>query len=190
MLGLSKKDDRKQKKMIEEILVSEVMPIVDFDEEIQAFVLEGGTYADFFQINCKDLQTAADEEIEYDNMCWDKLYKIYPGDLKMISFNFPTDTSLERDYTRHIINRTENPIFLEFLDERLAELKWIHTNRTDREHCLFFYGEDEDKLRDNSITIFSILSKGTNPLVKKVDKEKKMKIAFKLFNKNTALVGG
>lgn len=87
---------KKAQKMIEEKALSnfidEIMPVVGFNSDYQVFIMEDGTIMDILGIHAKNLMSASENEVAYDIMCWDKLLKTFAADLKIICFNFPTET--------------------------------------------------------------------------------------------------
>ncbi|MGL4483652.1 MAG: hypothetical protein ACRCUS_01765 [Anaerovoracaceae bacterium] len=178
----SKKEKKKKTKEVEALLVSDVIPIVDFHGD--SFLLKNGKILDILKITCKDLYSASEDEIQFDSLCFDKLYKTYPFDLKIVGINMPTDTEVSQEYIKNKISKTKNPVFCEQLKNKLRELEAIAKLRTDREYYLFFYSDNEDERKDNLIQITRSLSRGAAPLVIEIDLDNKIKIIQKMTNKN------
>lgn len=149
------------------------------------FVKEDGSTFDFVQINCKDLIAASDDENEYDSLCFQKLYKKYPGDLKIIGINFPTNTKENKEYVRHKITNTKNSVYKRMLQEKYEELDWIEKWKTDREYYLMFFSSSTEEHKANLSSILYILS--DNHLASQITEDKKKKVLFKINNKCTSV---
>lgn len=176
------KSKKKEEKLVES-LVTDIMPFKRFYRDIP--VRRDGMLWEVLQITCKDLLNATQAELEFDYMCFDKLYRTFSTDLKIIGMNFPSDTSQQQEYIRHKIENTTNEVFLKELQDKLAELEWINKNLTDREYYLIFFSKDYDDYRDNLVIIQRALCSGPIPLYKHVDAQKKERVLFKYFNKNS-----
>ena len=88
-----KKQNKAAEKQAQKILAAEIFPVIAGDEKESCFVMENGSFMDMFQINCKDLISASEDIVTFDNYTWDIFYKTYAKDVKIISFNFPADTA-------------------------------------------------------------------------------------------------
>ena len=66
---------------------TELLPIIGMDKGL--FCISDGSYMDIFRIVTKDLISAAESEIELDMLQWEKFYKMYAADCKIIGINFP-----------------------------------------------------------------------------------------------------
>ena len=167
--------------------ISELIPIVSYDDELQTFVMKNETvkYLDILQIKTEDLINKSIYEKDYLNMQWAKFYKTCAADIKIISLNFPTDTSEQQRYIQYKIENCKNPVFKEFLEIKLSELKTIERNRSDREYYLMIFAEDSEQLFDVRQIINSSL--GAQNLCYSLEKEKKKKIFYRFNNPNTAL---
>ncbi len=166
--------------------VSRIINPVDYDMEV--FITDDGKYMDILQIICKDLMSASKDTISFDEACFEKLYKTATFDMKIVSLNFPTDTSRQQEYYKNKIESCRNEVFLIQLKEKLAELERITKYRTDREYYLIFFAENMDQYNDNYNTIMRALSRGTVPLIRKMSMDKKEAILFKMNNKS-AMIG-
>ena len=148
-------------------------------------IRKDGMFWEILQISSKDLLNVTESDLEFDNLCFDKLYRTYSGDIKFIGMNFPSDTSKQQAYIKHKIAATTNEVFLYELQDKLRELEWIQQNLTTREYYLVFFSKTLEEYRDNLSTIQRALSGGNTPLVKKIPAAKKMEILYKLSNKNS-----
>lgn len=178
---------KKDVKSVAPILVSKIMPIVNFNEEGNFFVMENGNLMDLYEINCKDLLSLQDDELRLDNLTWDRLYKTYAGDLKIISFNFATDTHKQAENIDYLMSRTENPVYKSFLAAKRDEAIFINQNRFDKEFCLMFFAKTEDELRERRASIFGTMSRTRYPLLKRLELDKKQAIIYKLCNQSEGM---
>ena len=73
---------------------TELLPFVGIDKGL--FLMRDNSYMDIFRIITKDLISALESEIELDMLQFEKFYKMYAVDCKMIGINFPTDTKRQQ----------------------------------------------------------------------------------------------
>lgn len=178
------KSTEKKKKQTAVASVTEIMPFTHlYQQDIP--IRKDGVFWEILQVSSKDLLNATETDLEFDNLCFDKLYRTYSGDIKFIGMNFPSDTSKQQEYIKHKISQTTNEVFIYELQDKLQELEWIQQNLTTREYYLIFYSKNLEEYRDNLGIIFRALSSGTTPLVKKISAQKKIEILYKLSNKNS-----
>lgn len=175
-----KKEKKKLEKEAKKVLLSEIFPVIAGDASESCFIMENGTYMDMFQISCKDLIASSADVVMFDNYTWDIFYKTYARDIKIVSFNFPTDTQEQREYISHKLYNTANPVFLDMLSDKLQEAEYIAKSRKDREFVLMFFADSVDDLREKRAVIFGNLSRPAVPLVRRITYEKKEKILYKL----------
>lgn len=181
-ISFFKKDKNDDKKTIEK-KVTDIIPISYYDTDANAYVLKDGTYMDFFKVNTKDIYSASKDEQTWDNLKFAKLYQTYPGDLKYITLNFPTNTSEQQEYWRHKIEKTTNPLQKKQQEEKLFQLEWLQTNSTKREFYLFYFSNDKEQLKKNAADILAIMRTGRDGLLEIISQTKKHQILFKIANK-------
>lgn len=185
--ALAKKQQKQIEKKAQTNFVDELMPVVGYNTDYDVFVMEDGTILDILGIYAKNLMSAADAEITYDIMCWDKLLKTFAADLTIICFNFPTDTTQQQAYLAKKIEQQKNPLLRDILLQKSAELEWISQNRKEREFAICFYSRNLDDYRKNYLQIYSQLTSAAAPLCRKLSGEKKKQIIYNLYNKNCAI---
>lgn len=178
-----RKDNLKQPFVEKEI--NELLPIRFYDTENECFIMENGTVMDMLKINTKDLLNASEAEKNWDNMKFSKLYRTYSGDLKIVTLNFPCNTSVQQDYWRDKLSKTSNPVLKEMQRERLFQLEWLEKNSTTREFYLFFFSTDIAEYVKNRLSILSILATGADGVVEEMAKDKKIQILYKMNNKSS-----
>lgn len=182
------KEHEKQMRKFMPAAMADLLPVIAWDEGSNYGITCDGGIIDFLQITCKNLNTASDDEIEFDNLKWDKLYMTYPDDLKIVALNFPIDVTDQLAYIKRIAARTANPILFRSLEKEYDRLASISGSTADREYYLFFYAEDHQKYLDKKSKIKGTLNRGGNPLVTELSRQKKEKILYKLNNLNSRLV--
>lgn len=165
---------------------SALIPIERYQDELNVFIMRSGNkYMDIIQIISTDLMSKSDVEVDYLNMRWSKFYKTCAADLKLISLNFPTNTSEQQRYFKYKIQQTKNPVFKEFLENKLSELISIEKNRSDREYYLMYFADNGEQLKDTrDIISSSLLNYG---LAENMTKEKKLQILYRFNNPNATL---
>ena len=164
---------------------SDLLPIIGMDKGL--FCMSDGSYMDIFRIVTKDLISAAESEIELDILQWEKFYKMYAADCKIIGINFPTDTKRQQQYYQHKINTTDNPLFKEVLQTKYEELVDVNLYYTDREYYLMIFCPSYEKyLEARNIITVTLKNVG---LISDISVEKKIMIRTKLCNKATSVYG-
>ena len=139
---------------------------------------------DFFGIVTMDLVNIAEDTATLNNYIWEKLYKTVERPIKIISFQFPVNTRQQQESIRRDMDRTDDPVFLNILEQQLNEAIYISEHQTEKEFCLFFYAETFEGLREARNTIRSILTGGSTngSLVEPLDFDKKLEILYNLNN--------
>ncbi len=164
---------------------AELLPIIGMDKGL--FCMSDGSYMDIFRIVTKDLISAAESEIELDMLQWEKFYKMYAADCKIIGINFPTDTKRQQQYFQHKINTAENPFYKEILQTKYDELVDVNLYYTDREYYLMIFCPSYEKyLEARNIITVTLKNVG---LISDISVEKKIMILTKLCNKATSVYG-
>ena len=164
---------------------SDLLPIIGMDKGL--FCMSDGSYMDIFRIVTKDLISAAESEIEFDMLQFEKFYKMYAADCKIIGINFPTDTKRQQQYYQHKINTADNPLFKEVLQTKYEELVDVNLYYTDREYYLMVFCASYEKYLE-AVNIITVTLKNVG-LVREISKEKKVGILTKLCNKSTSVYG-
>ena len=164
---------------------SELLPIIGMDKGL--FCMSDGSYMDIFRIVTKDLISAAESEIELDMLQWEKFYKMYAADCKIIGINFPTDTKRQQQYYQHKIHTADNPLFKEVLQTKYEELVDVNLYYTDREYYLMIFCPSYEKyLEARNIITVTLKNVG---LISDISVKKKIMILTKLCNKATSVYG-
>lgn len=178
-----------KKKKEEKVSISKstanLLPFVCIDKEM--FYMTDKSYMDIFQITTKDLMSASESEVELDMLQFEKFYKMYAPDCKLIGINFPTDTKRQQQYYQHLLNTTESPVFREILEQKLSELEEVGLHCTDREYYLVIFSATYEKYLEARNTLkVTLINAG---LITEIPIEKKIRIVTKLCNKSTSIYG-
>lgn len=173
-----KKGKKVRKSILEKIDVAEYL-------EEGFYRMKDGTYMNLVQINSKDLINSSADEVEYDCMKFAKLYKLFENDLKLVVLNFPCDTKEQQAYLQRKINATNNQMYKKFLQQKYDELVWLAKNNTTREYYYMVYAKTQEEMQKEMLTLKSTLHLGNDGLLLEIPEEKKHKILYRLYNKNS-----
>lgn len=173
-----KKGKKVKKSILEKIDVAEYL-------EKGYYRMKDGTYMNLVQINSKDLINSSADEVEYDCMKFAKLYKLFENDLKLVVLNFPCDTKEQQAYLQRKINATNNQMYRKFLQQKYDELVWLAKNNTTREYYYMVYAKTQEEMQKEMLTLKSTLHLGNDGLLLEIPEEKKYKILYRLYNKNS-----
>lgn len=173
-----KKGKKVKKSILEKIDVAEYL-------EEGYYRMKDGTYMNLVQINSKDLINSSADEVEYDCMKFAKLYKLFENDLKLVVLNFPCDTKKQQAYLQRKINATNNQMYRKFLQQKYDELVWLAKNNTTREYYYMVYAKTQEEMQKEMLTLKSTLHLGNDGLLLEIPEEKKHKILYRLYNKNS-----
>jgi hypothetical protein len=188
----NKKNNDKDKSVekVMPLLTGGIMPVTAYFRDIDAFVLSTGELMSMFEIKAKDLFFGDPDMIQLDNAAFSRLFHTHKDDTKLIALNVPVNTASQAHYIEHLMERTENPVYLDLLDTRLYEEKYIASNVTDRKYILMYYARDKAHLAENAISITSSLNRGgaAGALVKRMSFQEQFAVLFKLFNMNTPVI--
>ena len=152
----------------------QLIPIIDYDDELNCYVYNDGTLMDLMQIKSQNLADLSNDEREFMNLKYTRWYKKYAPDIKLIMMNFPSDMTKQKNYWEHK--------FKNWQQKKISELNWIEKNRTSREFYFMFWGQNrEDFLKNREQHLESL---GTGPLgyIEYINKDKKDSILFKFNN--------
>ena len=177
----------KNKKSTGNKSIIDLFPIIDYDNKSGYFKLKNGEYMDITKIVCKDLLSATNDDINFDLLNWTKFYKTYSADIKLIGINLPTDTRTQQQYIQHKIDTTNNEIYKIQLQTKLEELEYIQQNDTDRSYYMMTFAKTLEEQSEKINAVDKIL--GNCNLCKRLSKEEKFKIIFKLNNMNPSVSG-
>lgn len=165
----------------------QILPIRFYDESLDCFILDDKSYLDIMGVIPSDRRNLQGDAIEYNIINNMRFYRIYSGDLKFISLNFPVNTSFQRDILLRKIKKTGDEVRKLWLEREIEELERLDANVMRREYYMMFYGKTKDEFIKNKSSIINAIGYGRNKLVEEIEKEKKIQIVRKLCNLNSLL---
>ena len=186
----TRKDKKKKNAEIKTIL--EVMPIRDYDYDINAFYLENGNskrYLDIVEIKSIDRKNSSNDENRLEIYKWSKFYKLYGEDIKFVAMKFPYDTKEQQDYLAEIKDRTADPVRIKWLNREIRELQVLEKTKDKHrtQYYMFIFAKDKEKLVENRKDIMSYLN-GYTVSIEEVEIKNKIQILKKLMNMNTRVL--
>ena len=119
-----KKEDKvvdPAEEMANEKSMTELLPIRYYDHQYECYRMQKDQCMDILKIRDKDLLSMSPEEVQFDCMIYTKFYKIYAGDVKLISMNFPVNTSEQIIYLENKLETEQNPRRKKWLRIKLNE---------------------------------------------------------------------
>lgn len=177
--------DRKEKRQIasfskRNVNTSVLLPFRQYKND--CFYMDDGGFVDFIKINCKDILSLSEDEKEIINYTFEKFYKTYSGDMKLIGINMPVDTTKNQSYMQHKLVNCKNSVQRRFLLEELEYEKTAQEMITQREFYLCFFFDSLEQRKDALNECISIL--GEQSLAEQLTQQEKETIIYQLCNKN------
>lgn len=166
---------------------ADLLPQAKYDTENECFLLQDGTYLNLVEIQSKDLSNLSQSELEFDEIRFEKFYKIYAGDIKIVTLNYPCNTEEQQLYNERKAKQSNNQRTKYWLEKRRQELIWIAKNKTSREFYIMYFSKNLEENLKNISTIKNTLGTGKDGMVENMTMEKKCQIFSKLNNKNTLI---
>lgn len=182
-----KKKKEKENNNKESILKNciELVPIRTYDDNLNAFICNGGTYLDILKINAKDIDNMSEDEIKLEFINLIKIYKVIGIDLKFISMNFPLNTAIQRSLLEIYKERISDSVRAKWIDRQIDELNRADKGILTRDFYMMYFGENENDFIKNKELVSKFTRSGNTKLVKTLSKTEKIKIISKLANMNT-----
>lgn len=162
--------------------INSLTGINHYDDINECFVMNDGTFLDIIKIRGHDLLNSDEDKILYECFTLLKWIKTYPHEYEIIGMNFPVDTTEQQLYFEHVIERTENPQYLHYLNQKLIELKTIDQRMTEKQFYLLLFYETESELRLQRDK--TLLQLGKASLTETIPRFHKELVLYKLNNKN------
>lgn len=183
---LMRKKAKNNKVKIEKQYIEDALPVIARDPGTGAFVMDDGTLFDMFAVITKDLNSASDDELLYDKYLWEKLFKTYADDIKIIGLYFHPDTSEQVAYINSVLSKTKSPVMRRVVEEKRDELIFVSIDSAymEMQFYLIFYARNKVDYKDKCIALMSLLNQGLLPSIEKIDSERKEQIIYQIFNKN------
>ena len=163
---------KKEKKETVDIKTTlEILPIRSYDESIDCFKLKDGSYLDIMDILPSDRNNLQGDELRFQIMKTIRFYRLYAPDSKLISMNFPVNTSVQRDFLEKKLKRAADPVRKLWLEREIRELELVDQNVMRREYYLMIFGDKKENMIKNKTQIRSLIGHGRNRITKEMSKE-------------------
>ena len=176
-----KKDLKKETKKIKKN-IPDLSPLEDINDNNAIRTKDG--IIDIYQIPSFDISSMNIYEAKGGILAFTKLLKMYKSNLKIIAMNFPTNTQVQKDFIRRMINSCNDEVREEWLEKEYRRLEAIEVLRSDREYyCMIFANDEKDFESKNEM----LLRCSKNLGLMRIDREKKLKIIYKLNNMNSKI---
>jgi hypothetical protein len=185
-MSKEKKGKKKKSEVIQNTL--KVLKIRQYDEDVDGFINENGSYFDLFEIRPKDRGNQQDDEISYDIVRMGRFYKTYAPDIKIVSLNFPLNTNLQKKILSKRLEKSIDEVRRKWLRREIEELEILEKNITRREYYLFIFADNKDEFIKNKTDVTKSIGIGKSKLIDEIDKRKKVQILRKLCNMNTLIL--
>ena len=184
---MKRKEEKKEKKEIIKTNL-EILAIRRYDEELEAFIMEDGSFLDLLEIVARDRQNLQDDAVRFDIMTLTKFERLYANDHKDIGLNFPINTSLQRNNLEKKLKKTSDPVRRKWLLREIDELLTLDSNIDRKEFYRMIFGSNSEEFLKNRTNILAWLGRGRSKIIKEIDKEKKIQIMRKLCNMNSFII--
>lgn len=165
------------------VYTKDVMEFVDIDED-NRFIMKYG-YMDLYQIKTKDVHALSENDIQRHIYSFISFLRAYSEDFKVLSMNFPVNTTTQQMHIEKNLKVTTNPIAKKFLQRKLDELIFLEQNRFDKEFYIMIFASNKEGIEDRERALY--INQNIAFKVEEIELEKKLKILFKLNNFNTKL---
>lgn len=184
---MKRKDEKSDKKEIIKTNL-EILAIRRYDEELEAFIMEDGSFLDLLEIVARDRQNLQDDAVRFDIMTLTKFERLYANDHKDIGLNFPINTSLQRNNLEKKLKKTSDPVRRKWLLREIDELLTLDSNIDRKEFYRMIFGSNREEFLKNRTNVLAWLGRGRSKIIKEIDKEKKIQIMKKLCNMNSLII--
>lgn len=165
------------------VYTKDIMDFVDIDED-DRFIMKYG-YMDLYQIQTKDIHALSENDVQRHIYSFISFLRAYSEDFKILSMNFPVNTTIQQLHIEKNLKVTTNPIAKKFLQRKLDELIFLEQNRFDKEFYIMIFAGNKEEIEDKERVLY--LNQNVAFKVEEIELEKKLKIVFKLNNFNTKL---
>lgn len=181
--SMNKEIVKKKKKVRVKSSFAEISPYIDITANGYFELSDKDGYFEIVQLTSKDIYSQNDDDREKDIFLLAHFFQWYLYDIKIVPLNFPVDTSSQQRHLMKKLERETRESYRFFLQQKLEELIFIETERTNREYYMFVYAEDEYTLKSRLNHVYRLLYP-VLPVIKLTD-QKKVNILYKLNNLNS-----
>ena len=157
--------------------------ITGYDELNGCFTLSDRSVMNIFKIQTHDLVTSSADDVALEVSTWEKFYRTYGGDVNIIALNSPCNYSQQMAYWEKKRNTTSGAISERCL-EKISELEQVQANQT-REFYLMYFVSSAASFEQATMQVTAALGTGPGGLIRKTEKEDKIRVLRKLMNKTS-----
>lgn len=174
--------ERKEKRVKVISSFADIIPIIDI-AEFDFFEMRNGEYMEIVQVTSKDIYSLNESDKDNDIFSLAYLFQAYIPDVKLVPLHTPVNLELQKNNIIRNIRKCKVPVYVPFLEKKLAELEFIEENRTNKEYFLFLYGDSIRNLQERKLQLRKLLGR-SNPVVE-LDLSKKINVLYQLSNLNS-----
>lgn len=181
----AKKSQKKQKKEKKPVVLRQTKELLPFLQLHDEYIVTKYGVMDILQIQTKDIYSMNPDDLKILLYSEARAYRSNAEAIKIIGLNFPSNTQRQQTYWRKKQAQTEDPLRLQFIEQKLIELDFLEKSRTNREFFRFLYAKTPEQLENQKNLI--IRSAQQSFRLETIDKKKKQDILFLLLNQNSKL---
>lgn len=159
--------------------ISELIPIMSYDDMLGAFVMKHG-YMDIYGIRTYNMDALSPYEQDYVIMQRLRFQQNYDGELKMVSIVFPVDLTEQRMFLVRKYDGTDDPFVREIIEEKLRELERLEDKTIERDYYYMLFAENEEEMRKDQVRIESLLQND----VFRLRRDRKIDVVRQLYNQS------
>ncbi len=178
------KDSKKKKSFY---TTKDLLTLKNYDDEIEAFELNDGSYFDIFRIVNIDRENTSQESVKMYILSFMMFLRTYSQDIKLFVINFNINNNIQKEYTKNLISRTLDPIRKSWLKRDLKELEHLEEFVVRREFFVKVFGEDRNKFIKNKEDFLKNSYTKNIGFFEELSKNEKIQIEKKLHNMNTLI---
>lgn len=183
--GKDSKKKRKQKKTKVLKNCLELVPHRLYDDELDAFKLNDGSFMDIFKIIPRDLENISEDELQMELINLVKIFKVIGIDMKFVSVNFPLNTQTQKEVLLHHREKATDSVRIKWIDRQIDELDRVDSGVLTREFYIYFFGENRAEFIKNKELMQKYTQSGRSHLTTEITKKQKIHILSKIANMNT-----
>ncbi len=162
-----------------------LIPVRIYDDKIEAFKLQDGSYLDIIRIIPRDLENMSPDELDMEILNLIKVFKTVSVDIKIISMNFPLNTSKQREILQKHLERTEDSVRRLWIERESEELEKADRGILTREFYISIFGKNDTEFIKNKEEILKFTASGSVELTEELSKDQKIHVLTKINNMNT-----
>ncbi len=174
-------NNKKVKKSKVSKSILDILPFVKIEDYIY---LKNGCL-EILEVEGKDIFSLQEEEVKDNIFSFQTFLRSYSSDFKLVVMDFPVDTTSQQSYIEYKIKTCTNKFYVDFLNDRLNELKRLEATTMNTEYYIFIFAKDKSSLND-SVVSFKRLFSAVGEIYH-IENLKKEKILYKLNNMNSKI---